>query len=462
MTKLIAILPLMVLSACAVGPDYQQPATQLPDDWQRPVEDASYLDRWWDRFGDPQLTAYIEESLAQNHDLKVAMANVDIAAAALRRSRSAFYPGANLTVDATRSKTSGNASFPMPTEPDTEFRAGLGVVSYELDIWGRVRRANEAALAELAADTAVMHGVRSSLAANVAQVYFQTLALDRQLALLNRLHATRSDNEQLQKLRLDSGLISPYDYEQARSETAAVAAQLPGLRESRRQALTALAVLRGATPEAMFIAWASPQDLTEFSLPEAPAVPMDLPSDMLARRPDVIAAEQRLIAANARIGVAKADYFPRLSLGGFFGGLSTSFSTLDADSSRNWNAAVAASVPLTNLREIGTRVDSATAATEAAAASYAGAVQLAFQEALNALGTVESTSEVRTAQQHRVTALENAYRISTARYDVGRIGYLELLDVERQLRQIEQQQVEAQLAQLQATVDLYRALGGGW
>ncbi|MEQ8207763.1 MAG: efflux transporter outer membrane subunit, partial [Woeseia sp.] len=365
-------------------------------------------------------------------------------------------------LDATRSKASGNASFPMPIEPDTEFRGGLEVVSYELDIWGRIRRANEAALAELAADTAVMHGVRSSLAANVAQVYFQTLALDKQLALLSRLHATRSDNEQLQKLRLDSGLISPYDYEQARSETAAVAAQLPGLRESRRQALTALAVLRGATPEVMFTAWASPQDLAEFSLPDAPAVPMDLPSDMLARRPDVIAAEQRLIAANARIGVAKADYFPRLSLGGFFGGLSTSFSTLDADSSRNWNAAVAASVPLTNLREIGTRVDSASAATEAAAASYAGTVQLAFQEALNAMGAVESTLEVRTAQQQRVAALENAYRISTARYDVGRIGYLELLDVERQLRQIEQQQVEAQLAQLQATVDLYRALGGGW
>lgn len=462
MTKFIALLPLFVLSGCAVGPDYQQPVSQLPDDWQQPVADTGYLDTWWGQFGDAELTAYIEESLAHNNDLKVAIANADIAAAALRQSRSALYPGVNLALDATRNKNSGNASFPLPTSPDTEFRGGLEVVNYEFDIWGRIRRANEAAMADLAADTAVMHGVRSSLAASVAQVYFQALALDRQLALLTRLHETRTDNEQLQKLRLDSGLISPYDYEQARSETAAVAAQLPVLRESRRQALTALAVLRGVTPEAMFAGWVSPQDLSAFALPEAPPVPMDLPSDMLARRPDVIAAEQRLIAANARIGVAKAGYFPRLSVGGFFGGLSTSFDTLDAEGSRSWNAAVATSMPLTRLREIGAQVDSATAATEAAAASYAGTVQLAFQETLNALGLVASTAEVRAAQQDRVAALENAYRISTARYDVGRIGYLELLDVERQLRQVEQEQVEAQLAQLQATVDLYRALGGGW
>ena len=462
MNKLLSVALLSMLGACAVGPDYERPATDLPESWGKPVEDATYLSSWWQRFEDPQLNAFIEESLANNYDLRAALANVDAAAAALRRSRAELYPGINGRVESNRSKASENASFPIPSAPVTEYRAGLEIVSYELDIWGRVRRANEAALAELHADTAVMHGVRASLAASVAQTYFQALALDQQQSLLERLHATRIDNEQLQKLRLDGGLISPYDFEQARSETAAVAAQLPDLRERRRQAITALAVLRGKSPAEIFAAWESAGSFAADGLPDVPAVPVDLPASMLERRPDVIEAEQRLIAANARIGETKADYFPSLSLNAFAGGLSTSASTLDTNSSQNWNVSSALTMPLTRLRRIASRVDGAESLAEAATANYAATIQVAFQEALNALGVVESTRGIRDAQNDRVSALRNAYRVSTARYGVGRIGYLELLDVERQLRQVEQQQVDANLAELLAAVDLYRALGGGW
>lgn len=461
MNKTLLVLVATLSSACAVGPDYERPASELPADWSAPVEEASGIDRWWLSFGDPRLTAYIDEAFEHNKDLKVAVANVDAAAAALGLARADYFPDVNGQLDATRSRASENGTFPLPSTPLTEYGAGL-LVDYELDIWGRIRRANEAALADLASDTAVMYGVRSALAANVARTYFRALALSRQLELLERVHATRVDNARLQKVRMDGGLISPYDYEQARSEAAAVAAELPALRAGLRQAVTALGVLRGSEPRALFGDWQSlPVDQAQ-ALPEAPRVPMDLPSDMLRRRPDVRAAEQQLVAANARVGVAVADYFPRISLSAFGGGVSTAFSSLFDGESESWNVGARADLPLTDLNRNAKRVDAAEARRDAAEAAYARTVQTAFKETLDALSLVESNRDVLLAQNERVDALANARRVATARYEAGRIGYLEVLDIERQVRQVEQDQVAARLDLLQATVDLYRALGGGW
>lgn len=468
MNKLSIVFVAFLITACASGPDYVRPATELPRGWSEDVTDGSELVSWWLQFDDPVLVEFIDAALVQNNDLRAAAANVDAAAAALRLARAGYLPTVNAGVGATRASNSTAAAIPLPGEPNTQYDAGL-IVNYEIDLWGRVRRANEAALAELRHDAAVRDGVRAAVTAAVAQTYFETRALDRRIALLERLRTTRVEYLSLQQVRLDAGLISPYDFEQSRSETAAIDAQLPLLHSARLHALTGLAVLTGASPQAMYQAWslqesAAPTISTAqlAVLPEAPVVPVDLPSTLLERRPDVRAAEQRLIAANARIGVAKAAYFPQLSLTGFAGGISTAFSTLFDAPSRAWEASVALAQPLTDINRVGASVNAAEARKTAAEAAYAKTIQSGFKETLDALASVSATRAVMQAQDTRVDALTNAWRVARARYEAGRIGYLDVLDVERQLREIEQQQVTAQLSLLNSTVDLYRALGGGW
>lgn len=467
MNKLLMVSFLLLLSACASGPDYVRPATELPQGWSEDVTDGSELVSWWLQFDDPVLVEFIDAALAQNNDLRAAAANVDAAAAALRLARADYLPTVNAGAGATRASNSTSAVMPLSSEPYTQYDAGL-IVNYEIDLWGRVRRANEAALAELRHDAAVRDGVRAAVAAAVAQTYFETRALDRRIELLKRLRATRVEYLELQQVRLDAGLISPYDFDQSRSETAAIEAQLPLLQSARLHALTALAVLTGASPKTMYETWSLQQSNASMPpaklavLPEAPVVPVDLPSTLLERRPDIRAAEQRLVAANARIGVAKAAYFPQLSLTGFAGGISTAFSTLFDAPARAWEASVALAQPLTDINRVGANVNAATSRKSAAEAMYAKTIQTGFKETLDALASVSATRAVMLAQDTRVDALSNAWRVARARYEAGRIGYLEMLDVERQLREIEQQQITAQLSLLNSTVDLYRALGGGW
>lgn len=463
---LFSLLFSALMTGCAVGPDYVRPASDVPADWNTNSEDTRAIGSWWHDFGDPELVAHVEQSLAQNNDLKAAVARVDVAVATLRLARADYLPTVNAGAGATRASASEAGVVSLPSVPYTEYNAGL-FVNYEIDVWGRVRRANEAAMAELQRDLAVRDSVRAMIAAAVAQAWFEARALDRRIALLDRLYATRLENLDLQKSRLDAGLIGTYDYEQARSETAAVAAQLPVLRSARLHALTALAVLRGDTPRAMFAAWSKQRSsvadtLKVRALPDVPRVPMDVPSSLLERRPDIRAAEQQLVAANARIGVAKTAYFPQLSLTGFAGAVSTAFSSLFESPTRTWEASVALAQPLTDFNRVGANVNAASAQRTAAEAAYARAIQTGFQETLDALANVAAAREVMQAQDERVDALGKAWRVAQARYEAGRIGYLEQLDVERQVRDVEQQQVTARLSLLNATVDLYRALGGGW
>ncbi|NQD36689.1 efflux transporter outer membrane subunit [Permianibacter sp. IMCC34836] len=463
-----SLLALSVLAGCAIGPDYQRPDLDLPEQWQTsaPLTAQVELAQWWRSFNDPVLETLINESLQQNSNLKVAVAAVDAAAAQLQLARADYWPTVDLGVSGTKTRNSEAVTPAGQALNSTVYQAGLKL-DYEFDLWGKIRRANEAALAELEANVAARDAVQAALAANVAQAYFQARALDRQIALAEQTLNTRTENVRLQQKRLDSGLISPYDFEQARSEAEAVAAQLPAQKAARAKVQTALAVLRGQSPKAMVAAWQngaalSADALNAAALPAAPAVPMDLPAQLLSRRPDVRQAEARLQAANARIGVAKAAYLPSLSLTGFAGGVSDALADVLDAPAKAWEVALGLSQPLTSLYRVNANVSSAEAQAQAQTAAYVNTVQTAFKETLDSLSTLTSTREIQQAQQRRVEALSNGYRVAKLRYDAGRIGYLELLDVERQLRQVEQEQVQAQLDQLTATVDLYRALGGGW
>lgn len=458
-----SLLALSVLAGCAIGPDYQRPQLDLPEQWQAgaPVAEQVEVAQWWQGFHDPVLTTLINESLQQNSNLQAAVAAVDAAAAQLQLARADYWPTVDLGVSGTKTRNSEIVTPAGQALNTTVYQAGLKL-DYEFDLWGKIRRANEAALAELEANVAARDAVQAALAANVAQAYFQARALDRQIALAEQTLKTRTENVRLQQKRLESGLISPYDFEQARSEAEAVAAQLPAQKAARAKVQTALAVLRGQSPKAMVAEWQGGVAMNAEALPAAPAVPMDLPAQLLSRRPDVRQAEARLQAANARIGVAKAAYLPSLSLTGFAGGVSDALSDVLDTPAKAWEVALGLSQPLTSLYRVNANVSSAEAQAQLQTAAYVNTVQTAFKETLDSLSTLSSTREIQAAQQRRVEALSNGYRVAKLRYDAGRIGYLELLDVERQLRQVEQEQVQAQLDQLNATVDLYRALGGGW
>lgn len=456
MNKFSVPLLTLLLSACAIGPDYQRPTIDLPEQWQTAKTADVDTRAWWAQFSDQRLQTLINESLNNNQDLKIAVANIEASAAALGLARTDFLPSVNAAISGARERYIDGST-------DSIYQAGL-LLDYEFDLWGRIRRANEAAAADLAADAFTRDALQNLIVAQVSNAYFQSRALDRRIALLERLQVTQRENLQLQQKRLQAGLIAAYDLEQARSEAYVVDAQLPALRAARVQTLTALAALRGVSPKAMTQAWQQQyaSDVDASALPIAPDVPMDLPASLLERRPDIRAAEQRLVAANARIGEAKAAYFPRLSLTGIAGAASQALADLLDNSEQVWSAAATLSQPLTDIRRVGHRVDAAEARYTGADAFYQKTVQTAFQETLDALTSVDAARAIMQAQDQRVEALLKAYQAAQSRYRAGDLSYLELLDVERQLRAIEQEQVIAQLGLLQSTVDLYRALGGGW
>ena len=456
MNKFSVPLLTLLLSACAIGPDYQRPTIDLPEQWQSANNSDVDARAWWAQFSDQRLQGLINESLANNQDLKIAVANIEASAAALGLAKADFLPTVNAAVSGARERYIDGST-------DSIYQAGL-LLDYEFDLWGRIRRANEAASAELAADRFTHDALQNLIVAQVSKAYFQSRALDRRIALLERLQVTQRENVQIQQKRLQAGLIAAYDLEQARSEAFVVDAQLPTLRAARLQTLTALAVLRGVSPRAMTQAWQQQyaSDVDASALPAIANVPMDLPASLLERRPDIRAAEQRLLAANARIGEAKAAYFPRLSLTGIAGVASQALADLIDNSENIWSAAASVNQPLSDIQRVAYRVDSAEARYAGAEAFYQKTVQTAFQETLDALTNVDAARATMQAQDQRVAALLSAYQAAQSRYRAGDLSYLELLDVERQLRTIEQEQVIAQLSLLQSTVDLYRALGGGW
>lgn len=453
-------LPLLLLltAGCATGPDYRRPAVETPAAWRSGAATTNTLGHqaWTDLYRDPVLTNLIASALAQNKDLVVAAARVEEALAAFRIQRAALFPALNASGDFTSARV-GNLP-PLPGAESDQYNL-FGLLSYEVDVWGRLRRLKESALAQALASEHARRTVEIGLVAGVASSYFNLRALDRQLEIARETLASRSNSLELTQVKFDdgNGIVSELDVAQAQTQVASAQSAIAALQRQAAASEHALSVLLGRNPGPI----ERGQTLTEQWQPDE--IPAGLPSDLLLARPDLQAAEQNLIAANANIGAARAAYFPAISLTAALGVQSEELGDLfDTSLSKAWNFQPSVTAPIFNAGRIRAGVRVAEARRTAALAEYEKAIQNAFREVEDALTGVAHLREQLAADEAVVTAERRRLELSTLRYEGGVASYSDVLDAQRFLFSAELTAVQTRSTLLNATVQLYKALGGGW
>jgi multidrug efflux system outer membrane protein len=453
---------LLLLAGCAIGPNYHRPAAGVPQqfsDASDPASTNSLADLpWWEIFNDPILTNLIQIALTNNYDIAIAAARVEQARALAEQARSQFFPQAGYDVNTYRGKNaSGGAANPAGGGATTSsFEAALNA-SWEIDLWGRVRRLNEAARAQFFASEEARRGVRLSLIAEVAQDYFQLLELDKELDIARQTTNSYGQSLTLFNQRLGGGVASKLEADRAEGALAEVAAIVPDLEQRIRLQENQVKVLLGQTSSAPIPRGAP---LTAQTLP--PSVPAGLPSALLERRPDILQAEQQLRSANAQVGVTMGDFLPKIGLTALFGGASQELSALTAPGSRVWSAGVDASGPLFQAGFLAGQYRQARAFWEETRLQYEQTVLQAFHEVSGQLYTRQKYDEARLQQAQAVAAFQDAVLVATERYRAGHAAYFEILDAEQQLFPDENALARTQLNQLLIIVRLYKSLGGGW
>jgi multidrug efflux system outer membrane protein len=455
-------LPFAVLLAvgCSVQPKYERPAVELPEAWKQTAPRFAEDGRWWRIYQDSSLESTIDEALVNNGDLLVAAARVDEARALLGEARSFFFPRVDAQGSATRQRNSERVAFSPPGAPRefSTYSATLEV-SYEVDLFGRLSSNAAAARAELQASEASREAVRLSLAAQVAKSYFALRSLDEQVDLTRRTVALREEALGLQRKRLQGGVISEFELRQLEAEAAVVRAQLPPLERDREREEVALSVLLGRTPKQVFESRIRTKEAFD-ETPGAPAVPSGLPSELLLRRPDLVEAERRLAAANARIGAARAEMFPSIALTGALGSESSALSDLFSGPSLIWRVAAAVTQPIFAGGRLQARTEAAEARERAALAQYQQAIRSAFGEVRTALIAQSRARESYEAESARAAALTETLRLARLRYENGVASQLDVIDAERGLLAARIARIEALRAHRAAVADLFRALGG--
>lgn len=456
----LAVAAALSLSACAasLGPKYQHPEIPVPAAYSQPGTAAAVVpDAWWKLFGDPALDRLEDEALAANQDLAAAAARIEEARALLGLTRAESFPEVSAGVSGSRTKFSAKTAQLPPGVPleSSDLRATASV-SYDFDFWGRYARATEAARAELVASEEGRRNIAVTLTADVANAWLDLLSYRRQLALAKDTVGSRQEAVRLQQVRYDAGTISELDLAQAQAELASIEATVPTLERQARQAEDRLGVLLGR------IGGTVAAGNLGLDAVQLPAVPVGLPSDLLARRPDVAAAEQGLIAAHARIAQARAAYFPTFSLTGYAGGESRELAGLFSSGAGIWQAALNLVQPIWNGGRTRRQVEAAEAREKQALAAYAKALQSAFADVEDALVARTTSVTAREAFARQVEALERARNLARLRYDAGSSSYLEVLDAERNLFRAQLDLAQARRGELGAAVTLFKALGGGW
>lgn len=465
----ISVTVLAVLTACGVlgtAPAYERPAMELPASLGT-LQTAGAADNvdlllWWKGFHDPVLDALLQEAQHNSQDLALATARVNEARATLDQNKANLFPTVDLNASATRKQISQNAfGYNSSAAPVYDDRlVGLSA-SYEIDFWGKYAKADEAARARLFSQAATRATVLTTLYANVAQSYFALRAFDAQTLLAEQTLATRQENVRLQKRRLDAGLIGQIDYRQAESEAASVMATLQAARQNRANAESALAVLIGRKPADILKPVVERGETLE-SLYNHQSIPANLPADLISRRPDIVAAEQSLIAANADIGQARSAYFPKISITAGLGQQSSDMANLFDPASMIWNIVGNLAQPVFRAGAIGALVAATNARQQQALAQYTQSVQNAFKDVHDAMTNVDAGKDIATTTKLRIDTLRETLRLSELRYKSGYSGYLEVLTAQRDLSQAEAGLVDARRIQLVALVSLYKSVGGGW
>jgi multidrug efflux system outer membrane protein len=458
----LACLSLALAGCTVVGPDYARPPVQVPATFRQPLGDAPATLtagdlQWWRQFGDPTLDALVAEALAGNKTVQIAAANVQASVAVVMQARAGLYPQVGYQAGAARQRLSERGSMPFSPSipnPQTAYQAGLGA-SWELDLWGRISRLSESARAELLANESARRGVVLSLVSAVANAYIQLLVFDEQLAIARRSLTTYAEAVRLFELQFKYGQISQVTVEQARSQYEAAAIAIPQI--EREAALTeqALSLLLGRNPGPI----ARGKSLKALTLP---VVPGGLPSSLLEQRPDIAQAEQQLIAANARIGAARAQYYPSISLTAALGLASGQLSNLFNGAARTWSFGGGLVGPIFSGGLIEGQVAQTEALQQAALLNYESVIQSAFADVDNALVSRQKYAEQVQAEKRRIDALSQTVRLATLRYNGGVTDYLAVLNAQQQLFPAELTYAQDLGQSYVSVVNLYKALGGGW
>jgi len=456
---IISSLLVLTLFGCMVGPNYRRPAVETPQTWRFEEKKAKEAvnTAWWEQFDDPVLNELIQTSLKENKDVKITSARVEEFLGRYRTTRAALFPQANSDASAGRSRSTERGSFPLPPSaenPADNYQIFLNG-SWEIDLWGKLRRATEASRADLLSTEEGRRTVILTLVTSVAGAYVKLRDLDTQFEIAKRTAKSREESYRLFQMRFREGVISELELNQVKSEYEQALSIIPFLEKTIAQQENALSVLLGRNPGSI----SRGKTIDEFLLPSVPA---GLPSDLLANRPDIRRAEQDLIAANARIGVAKSLYFPAISLTGSFGRESTQLSELFSGPAKVWSFTGPLTAPIFTGGSIRGQVKSAEAIQQQALLRYQQSIQTAFREVEDALIDQKRSREQLEIQAEQVESLRNSARIARLRFDNGYTSYIEVLDAERSLFNAELTHAQTKGVLFQALVNLYKAMGGGW
>jgi multidrug efflux system outer membrane protein len=456
-----ALAGALVLAGCMVGPDYERPAVDLPAAFPDSPTDAggatTVRSDWWKLYGDAVLDELVASALERNADIRLAVARIEEADANLREAGAAYLPEVDLGSSGTRSRSSTATALPLPPGvPVVRNNVRLAAsTSFELDFWGRLRRAVEAVRAQALGTRYARDVVALTLAGVTAQAYFSLRSLDAQLAVTRETLANREESLAYVRARARGGVASDLELSQAQGVRADASAQL---RELQRQRILAEHQLGTLTGRLDLILPAG--DIRRLPTPALP--PAGLPSTLLERRPDIRQAEQALIGANAQIGIAKAAMLPTISLTGYYGGESAALSTLLSRGANIWSVGYGLTLPIFDAGRFAARTDAARARERQSLAGYQKAVETAFREVADALATVRETAAAEEDYRVRAEAARRALRLARVRYEAGYSAFLEVLDSQRTANDAELALLRNRQALLSATVDLMKALGGGW
>ncbi len=450
----------LFLPGCLVGPDYQRPTIEVPAASRgvagAPLAAPLFGDlAWWQLFEDPVLQDLIRASLAANYDLRVAVARILQAQAQLTVTRSQLFPQANAVGSFEYTRYTGGSKPPLTPKETFAPEGGLSV-SWELDLWGRLRRATESARADLLATDEARRGVVISLVAQVAQAYFDLRSLDAVLEISRRTLTSRQQSLDLTRARLDGGLATLLDVRQSEALVSEAARTIPDTERRIEQTENAINILLGRPPAPI------PRGRPLIEQITLPAGPVGVPSDLLARRPDVRQAEQQLISANAQIGAAKGLLFPTVMISGFAGAGGAVINGSSFGPFGIFDALPSVTIPIFNAGQRLASVDLAEARTQEAVLRYQQTLEEAIREVADALIEVRKRRESRAEQEKLTASLQDASNIANMRYEGGVSSYLEVLDTETRFFDAELQLAQAQLDEAVGVIQLYRSLGGGW